>query len=256
MGKRTSLWVTGGLAIGMIGTSGCATWAPPPDYRGSASRVARRSHGRCSLGPRGSRTSTPIDGRRHALSHPDRTGKTRRLWRRAPGRRGRSDAGGDPGRQGRDDLRRCARARAGFLACQAGGRRSRNAARRPSIETERRRDVVGLRTARRALPGAVLRTARAARRRYTSNQSQGHRRRWASCRRSRNSRRSPSRRSRAEAPPWQRRFEGSSPYCWVFRANLVKTGPIGRPGGVSWRPISASARFAGTGRSRILRRDR
>ena len=40
MGKRTSLWVTGGFAIGMIGTSGCATWAPPPDYRGSAARVA------------------------------------------------------------------------------------------------------------------------------------------------------------------------------------------------------------------------
>jgi len=36
MGKRTSWWVTGGLAIGM---SGCATWASPPDYRGSAARV-------------------------------------------------------------------------------------------------------------------------------------------------------------------------------------------------------------------------
>ena len=36
MGKRTSLWVTGGLAIGI---SSCATWAPPPDYRGSATRV-------------------------------------------------------------------------------------------------------------------------------------------------------------------------------------------------------------------------
>lgn len=36
MGKRTSLWVTGGLAIGM---SGCATWASPSDYRGSAGRV-------------------------------------------------------------------------------------------------------------------------------------------------------------------------------------------------------------------------
>jgi hypothetical protein len=36
MGKRTSLWVTGGLALGM---SGCATWAPPADYRGSAARV-------------------------------------------------------------------------------------------------------------------------------------------------------------------------------------------------------------------------
>jgi hypothetical protein len=39
MGKRTSWWVAGGLAIG-IGMSGCATWAPPPDYRGSAARVA------------------------------------------------------------------------------------------------------------------------------------------------------------------------------------------------------------------------
>ena len=36
MGKRSSLWVMGGLAIGM---SGCATWAPPSDYRGSAARV-------------------------------------------------------------------------------------------------------------------------------------------------------------------------------------------------------------------------
>ena len=36
MGKRSSLWVTGGLAIGM---SGCATWAPPADYRDSAARV-------------------------------------------------------------------------------------------------------------------------------------------------------------------------------------------------------------------------
>ncbi len=36
MGKRSSSWVMGGLAIGM---SGCATWAPPPDYRGSAARV-------------------------------------------------------------------------------------------------------------------------------------------------------------------------------------------------------------------------
>ena len=36
MGKRSSWWVTG-LAIGM---SGCATWAAPPDYRGSAARVA------------------------------------------------------------------------------------------------------------------------------------------------------------------------------------------------------------------------
>jgi len=41
MGKRTSWWVTGGLAVGIgIGSSGCATWAPPPDYRGSAARVA------------------------------------------------------------------------------------------------------------------------------------------------------------------------------------------------------------------------
>jgi hypothetical protein len=37
MGKCSSLWVTGGLAIGM---SGCATWASPSDYRGSAARVA------------------------------------------------------------------------------------------------------------------------------------------------------------------------------------------------------------------------
>lgn len=37
MGKRTSLWLTAGLGIGM---SSCATWAPQPDYRGSAARVA------------------------------------------------------------------------------------------------------------------------------------------------------------------------------------------------------------------------
>ena len=37
MGKRTSWWVAGGWAIGM---SGCATWAPPPDFRGSGARVA------------------------------------------------------------------------------------------------------------------------------------------------------------------------------------------------------------------------
>jgi hypothetical protein len=36
MGKRISWWVTGGLAIGM---SGCASWASPSDYRGSAARV-------------------------------------------------------------------------------------------------------------------------------------------------------------------------------------------------------------------------
>ena len=37
MGKRTIAWVTGGLAFGL---SGCATWAQPPDYRGSAARIA------------------------------------------------------------------------------------------------------------------------------------------------------------------------------------------------------------------------
>jgi hypothetical protein len=37
MGKRTSLWVTGGLAFGM---SGCGTLAPRADYRGSVARVA------------------------------------------------------------------------------------------------------------------------------------------------------------------------------------------------------------------------
>ena len=36
MGMRTSFCVMGGLAMGM---AACASWAPPPDYRGSTARV-------------------------------------------------------------------------------------------------------------------------------------------------------------------------------------------------------------------------
>jgi hypothetical protein len=36
MGRRMSLGVMGGFAIGM---AACASWAPPPDYRGSAKRI-------------------------------------------------------------------------------------------------------------------------------------------------------------------------------------------------------------------------